>query len=341
MSTEDLFLRACRREPVKRTPVWIMRQAGRYLPEYRALRQRVDFRTLCSTPDLAAEASLQPLRRFPLDAAIVFSDIMAPLQSMGVEVDFAPGPVLAKPLRDRASVEALREPAPEEVAPATAETIRILTRELGGKVPVIGFAGAPLTVAAYLVEGKGSKDFSRFRAFLRAEPEAADLLLGKLARTTVHYLRAQVEAGAGAVQLFDTWAGLLDPATYSERALPHVQAILSALSSSGVPRIYFAPGSAHLGDLPSSSGADVLGVDWRTDLREARRVHGDGFAYQGNLDPAWLLAPGKGLEEAVCSVLDAAPDRGHIFNLGHGILPDTPLESVETILRVVHDRSAS
>ncbi len=332
-SEEPLFLRACRGASVARPPIWIMRQAGRYLPEYRAVREKADFLTLCRTPELSCEVTLQPLRRFALDAAIVFSDIMMPLESMGIELQFNPGPVVMHPIRDAAAVQALRVPEAGEIAPYVMDTIRLLRRQL--KVPLIGFAGAPLTLAAYLVEGKGSKDFSWLRAFMAAQPKATHALFDALAKSTARYLGAQVAAGAQAVQLFDSWAGILNERTYRTFALPAVQHIMQALKPLGVPRIYFAQNAAHLWKAVAEVDAEVWGVDWRTDLQVARAGLKTGAVVQGNLDPAILCASTGAVKEAAVQVLQSGRGGPHIFNLGHGILPHTPIENVEALLSVV------
>jgi uroporphyrinogen decarboxylase len=330
------FLRACRREPVDRPPVWLMRQAGRYLPEYRALRKRVDFLSLCKTPELAVEASLQPLRRFPLDAAIVFSDILIPVEAMGCPLSFGPAPCFAEPIRTPAQVEALRVPAMAEAVPFVAEAVALLARELRGRVPVIGFAGAPFTLAAYLMDGKGNPGFGKTKVFLYREPESFRLLLAKLAAGMADYLALQIQAGAAAVQLFDSWAGLLSPAEYREFALPAVQRIVTTLKSSGVPLIYFAVAGGHFLEEAASTGADVLGVCWRTPLDEARRRTGGKVALQGNLDPHLLLAGPAATRAGTRAVLASAGNAGgHIVNLGHGVLPETPLASVDALLETV------
>ena len=329
----DLFLRALGGAKVERRPLWIMRQAGRYLPEYRAVREKVDFLTLCRTPDLAAEVTFQPLRRFELDAAIVFSDIMMPLEAMGVQLEFTPGPVVRAPIRSRAAVDALRVPAVDEIAPYVMDTIKILRREL--KVPLIGFSGAPWTLAAYLVEGKGSKDFSALRQFMYADPEAAQALFHKLAQCMAVYLRAQVQAGAQVVQLFDTWAGLLSERDYRTFVLPGVQFIMSALADTGVPRIYFAQDAAALWPAVRQVPCEAYGVDWRTDLSVARQALGPQTVLQGNLDPAALFAPAAVVRERALLALQAAQGP-HIFNLGHGILPHTPVDSVHELIATVH-----
>ena len=331
------FLAACRRQRVPHTPVWIMRQAGRYLPEYRRLRERVDFLTLTKTPELAAEATLQPIRRFPLDAAILFADIMTPLEGMGIEVEFAPGPVVAEPIRDARRVDSLHRRDPEEAVPFVMETIRILRRELPAATPLIGFAGAPFTLFCYVVEGKGSKTFPHAKAFLFGDEGAARRLLDALAETTAAYLTAQAEAGAQALMLFDSWAGLLSPEDYGRYALPAVAAVLERLRPLELPLVYFPNQGATLLDQVAELPVDVVGVDWRTPLGHARRLLGPGKAVQGNLDPAALFAPPAELERRVRRVLDeAGPEPGHVFNLGHGIERTTDPDQVARLIDYVH-----
>jgi uroporphyrinogen decarboxylase len=314
-----------------------MRQAGRYLPEYRQLRARHDFLTVCRTPQLAAEVTLQPIRRFGFDAAILFSDIMMPLESMGVKLAFNPGPIIDSPIRSRKDVDALIVPEEGAVTPFVGEAVRLLRQQL--PVPLIGFAGAPLTLAAYLVEGKGSKDFARLRAFLYQEPEAASLLLDKLAVTMVRYLRMQVSCGAQAVQLFDSWAGLLDPDTYEKFALPAVQKVLAGVADLGVPRIYFANDAQALLPTLRQVPAEVLGVDWRMPLGEVRRLTDDRFVLQGNLDPALLFAGPEVVTGRVRALLEQTQGQRHIMNLGHGIMPDTPIQSVQALVDTVKQYS--
>ena len=337
----DRFLRACRRQPVDRAPLWIMRQAGRYLPEYRELRARVDFLTLCRTPELAVEASLQPLGRFPLDAAIVFSDILLPLEALGCGLSFGPRPRIARPLSSVAEIDAL-EPRPvSETTPFVAQAVALLRRELAGKVPVIGFCGAPFTLAAYLIEGEGREGFPRARALLHAEPAAFARLLERLSDMMAEYLNLQIAAGAQAVQIFDSWAGLLSPTDYRALALPAVRRLIGALDRDGVPTIYFAPAAPHLVEAAASSGADVLGVCWRTPISEARARTGNRLAVQGNLDPAALLGPQAAVRARAQAVLeDAGEHPGHIMNLGHGILPETPIASVDALVETVAASSA-
>ncbi|MEZ5291722.1 MAG: uroporphyrinogen decarboxylase [Vicinamibacterales bacterium] len=332
----DRFLRACRREAVDRTPVWIMRQAGRYLPEYRALRQRVDFLTLCKTPELAVEASLQPLRRFPLDASIIFSDILLPLEALGCEMTFNPGPKLAAPVRTREAVDRLTLRPVEETVPFVGEAVALLRRELDGRTPVIGFCGAPFTLAAYLVQGEGKEGFGALKALLYREPATVEALLEKLATLMTAHLRFQIRSGAQAVQLFDSWAGLLDPASYERFALRWVRNIVRDVADLGVPVIYFVNGAPHLVEAAAASGAGVLGVCWRLPLDRVAAAAGDGVALQGNLDPHALFAPPDVVRRLTADVLArVAGRRGHIMNLGHGILPETPIESVEALIETV------
>jgi len=335
------FLRACRGEPVKRTPIWIMRQAGRYLPEYRDVRAKIDFLTLCKTPELAARVTLQPIERFGMDAAILFSDILIPAEALGLRFDFRPGPVLERPVRDAAAISRLSGDDPRETVPFVFETVRILRRELAGRTPLIGFAASPLTLAVYLVEGGGSKNFEHVKALLYGDPGSAHALLEKVARLTTDYLRAQVDAGAQAIQLFDTWAGLFDPASYAEFGLRYARLVLDELADAGVPRIYFALDSNHLLEQIRGCGADVIGADWRLPLDTVSERLGGGFPLQGNLDPCVLFGPQADVERRAREVLESARGlRGHVFNLGHGVLPATPIGNVETLVRTVHEAAA-
>lgn len=334
------FLAACRCEPVSHTPVWIMRQAGRYLPEYRKIRAEVDFLTLTKTPELAVEVTLQPVRRFGMDAAILFSDIMTPVEGMGVPLDFAPGPVIETPIRSLDQVEALRIPDPEEGVPFVLETVRLLSQALPDSAPLIGFAGAPFTLFCYLVQGSGSKTFAEAKAFLFAEPEASHRLLEKLADTMVRYLEAQARAGARALMVFDSWAGLLGPAQYREFAYPAVKRVIDALRPLDVPLIYFPNQGSTLLSTVKDCGADVVGIDWRLPLSDARRILGPGTAVQGNLDPTALFAPREELGRQIDRVLeDAGPAPGHIFNLGHGIERTTNPDAVAFLVDHVHEMS--
>ena len=336
----DRFLRACWRQPVDRPPLWIMRQAGRYLPEYREMRTRVDFLTLCRTPELAVEASLQPLRRFGLDAAIIFSDILLPLEALGVELKFDPGPRLSRTVRTRAEVEALRPRPIIETTPYVGEAIAMLRRELDGLAPVIGFCGAPFTLAAYLAEGESRGGFGAVKAMLHRDPDALTRLLEVLADLAADSLNLQIRSGAQAVQIFDSWAGVLSPADYREFALPAVQRLVRGLKRDGVPVIYFAVAAGHVLEDAALTGAHVLGVCWRTPLDEARSRTRGLVALQGNLDPHALFGAPDRVAQRALEVLDAAGDApGHIMNLGHGILPETPLASVEALVAAVATRA--
>lgn len=340
MSGLPPFLAACRRDPVPHTPIWVMRQAGRYLPEYRAIREKVDFLELTKTPELAAEVTLQPIHRFGMDAAILFSDIMTPLEGMGMDLDFAPGPVISNPARSMADVDELRVADPEETVPFVLETIRILRRELPSSAPLIGFAGAPFTTYCYAVEGQGSKSFREARAFMYAEPEAARSLLEKIADTTARYLGAQAKAGAQALMIFDSWAGLLSPDAYREFALPSVHQVVASLKEHGLPLIYFPNQGATLLESAREAEVDVIGVDWRTPLSNARSVLGPEKAVQGNLDPAALFAPRVELARRVDRVLEEAGDApGHIFNLGHGIERTTDPDALRFLVDYVHEKT--
>jgi len=334
------FLDACMGRPTAHTPVWIMRQAGRYLPEYRKIRENVDFLTFTKTPDLAAEATLQPIRRFDLDAAILFADIMTPVEGMGIEVRFEGGPVIDRPVRDVAAIDQLRVPDPLHAVPYVLETIGLVRAELPSSVPLIGFAGAPFTVFCYVVEGQGSRSFAAARAFLNAEPEAACRLLELIADTTTAYLRAQAEAGAQALMLFDSWIGLLDARDFDEYAAPLLERILAGLGQLDVPLLYFPRGGAHLLERVSSFPIDVVGVDWQTPLSRARAVLGPNVTLQGNLDPAALFASRERLARSIDHVLAEAAGGRHVFNLGHGIDRATDPDAVAFLVDTVHARTA-
>jgi len=310
-----------------------MRQAGRYLPEYRELRRKVDFVSLCKTPDLAAEATLQPIDRFGLDAAILFSDILVPAESMGFKVDFVPGPVIDRPVGNADDVDRVRVADADEIAPYVYEAVRILRGELEGRAPLIGFAAAPFTLAAYLVEGKGSRSFDRIKRLMFHAPATAHALLDKIATVTERYLGAQVDAGVQAVQLFDSWAGLLSRADYREFALPYARRVLDTVDGTATPRIYFALNNAHFLEEIRDCGAEVVGMDWRLGLAEANSRLEGRFVLQGNLDPCVLLAGTDVVERKAADVMtEGAMAPGHVFNLGHGILPHTPVENVESLV---------
>jgi uroporphyrinogen decarboxylase len=335
------FLAACRRQPVSHTPIWIMRQAGRYLPEYRRLRSQVEFETLLRNPELAAEVTLQPLRRFPLDAAILFSDIMTPLQGMGVKLSFEPGPVVREPIRTDIAIETLAELVPERDVPFVLESIRLVRAELPPRAPLIGFAGGPFTLLCYLVCGRPSKEFEAARSFLYSSPESAERLLERLADAMAAYLRAQAAAGAQALMLFESWAGLLAPCEFARFALRAVRRTMAALHDTGLPLIYYVNQGSALIDCVADLDVDVVGVDWRSPLGAVRRKLGAGKAVQGNLDPAALFASPEDLRRYAGRVLDeAAGSPGHIFNLGHGIWPETDPEAVARLVDYVHERSS-
>lgn len=337
----DRFLRACRRQPVDCTPVWFMRQAGRYMQEYQAVRAKHSILEVCKTPELAAQVTLQPIERFPLDAAIIFADILLPLEPMGISLEFvdSEGPVIRNPVRDRASVERLRVIDGDELN-YVGEAIRLACRALAGRVPLIGFAGAPFTLASYAIEGGGSRHYIETKQFMYREPEAWHRLMDKLARVVTGYLRRQIRAGAQAVQFFDSWVGCLSPGDYAEYVLPHVQLIFDGLKREQVPLIHFGTGTAALLRLMREAGGDVIGVDWRVTLDEAWEMIGHDVAIQGNLDPVVLFAPLHEIERRVEEILRRAAGRpGHIFNLGHGILPNTPVENVAAVVDLVHKLS--
>ena len=334
----DTFLRACRGEPVEHVPVWFMRQAGRSLPEYRQLRASNSILDVCRDPALAAEATLQPVRRLGVDAAILFSDIVVPLQGMGVELDIQPGvgPVIEKPIRTMSDVERLRELDPDNDVPFVLEAIRLLRRELD--VPLIGFGGAPFTLASYLVEGGPSKNHVHTKALMYGAPDVWKELMRRLTAAMSSYLRAQVSAGAQAIQLFDSWVGHLDPVSYEAHVLPYVSAIFREVRAAGVPSIHFGVVTGELLGLMADTMPDVVGVDWRVPLDLAKERVGDG-PVQGNLDPSILFAPWDIVEEATLDVLRRGGGRGHIFNLGHGVLPETDPDVLKRVVDTVHSWS--
>jgi uroporphyrinogen decarboxylase len=338
----DRFLRACRREPTDVTPVWFMRQAGRYMAEYRAIREKHTLLEICKTPEIALAVTLQPLR-LGVDAAILFADILLLLEPMGAPFSFekGEGPVIHAPVREKADIDRLRVIEPEEGLGYVLEAVRLIRRELDGKKPLIGFAGAPFTIASYLVEGGKSSDYFRTKQLMWGEPDAFALLMSKIAEVTRRYLRAQVEAGAQAVQLFDSWAGALSPEDYKEHVAPHVKHILSDLEKTGVPVIHFGTNTATLLEAQRDAGGTVIGVDWRTPIGEAWRRVGYDRAIQGNLDPLLLCAPREIAEKRARAILAEAAGRpGHIFNLGHGIVPQTPVDNVQAMVDVVHSFNA-
>jgi len=338
----DTFLKACRGEKTDYTPVWFMRQAGRYLPEYQAVRGRVSFLELCKNPELCTEVSLQPVDIFGFDAAILFSDILIAMEAMGLTLEFheGRGPVFPDPVRSRAAVDKLIIPDPEETMPFVMETIKLLRREL--KVPLIGFSGAPFTLATYLIEGGSSKVFLETKRMAFQAPELYHNLLRKITECTSLYLQAQVRAGAQALQIFDSWAGIWAPCDYERFALPYVRSVIDELRTmTDIPIIYFANNGSTLIPQTRTAGADVLGMDWRINIREAVHQVGD-HALQGNLDPVALFLPEEELKKRIKKLLkDAKGARGHIFNLGHGILPQTPPDQAKIAVDAVHSFSSS
>lgn len=333
-SRTALFLGACRREPVPRVPVWMMRQAGRYLPEYRALREKYSFLEVAKTPELAAEVSLQPFRQLGVDAVIVFSDILIPAEAMGAPIELGDGgPVITSPVRTPAQVDALAVFDPERETRFVGDAIRLLCGSLGPDVPVLGFAAAPWTLACYLVQGGSREGFPAAKAMLRTEPRAFRKLLEKIARATARYLKAQIAAGAAAVQLFDTWAGELDAPTYRDFELPATQLLIEELAPRDTPVILFSKASNHLLSSLVRAGAGVLSVDWRMDLAQLREQFHDRMAIQGNIDPSVLLASPEAIAGSVNHAVRQTRGRGHILNLGHGILPETPVENALAFIR--------
>ena len=342
MALNDRFLKACWREDVDCTPVWFMRQAGRYMAEYRAIRAKHTLLEICAQPELAAEVTLQPARALGVDAAILFADILLPLMPMGIHLEFAKdeGPVIHNPIGSRADVEALRVIDPCEELRHVLDAVKLVRRELDGKIPLIGFAGAPFTLASYLIEGGSSRSFIKTKQLMYRDPQTWHVLMSKLAQVIAAYLVAQIDAGAQAVQLFDSWVGALSPADYRAYVLPHSQAILQAVKASGVPAIHFGTDTATLLPLLKEAGGNVIGLDWRVDLDRGWETIGVETAVQGNLDPVALFASRAELERRVKIILQQAAHRpGHIFNLGHGILPETPVENVKAVVEMVHEFS--
>jgi uroporphyrinogen decarboxylase len=333
MNGAQRFLAACASKHVDRTPVWMMRQAGRYLPEYREVRERVDFLTLCKTPDLALEVSLQPVKRFGTDACIVFSDILIPVEAMGAQVGFTDrGPQLQEPVRTVADVHRLHMINPAEQTPFVLQTLRMLRALLRDETALVGFCGAPYTLASYLIEGGGSQNHATTKALLYTEPALLHTLLAKLADAMAEYAVAQVVAGAQAIQVFDTWAGDLSPETYVRFALPYQKVVIERVKSAGVPAILFVNGCAGILEFLTHSQADVLSIDWRVGLDAVRSHVGLQVALQGNVDPAILLSTPQVVADAAHNAMRAAGPRGHILNLGHGVLPATPLECARALV---------
>src|SRR5213592_1749540 len=342
MSAPDFpLLRAARRERTAFTPLWLMRQAGRFLPEYRAMRARYGFLELCKNPEAAAEVTLQPIDRLGVDAAILFADILLLVEPLGVGLEFAKGegPVIHRPVRSAADVDRLKPVDVDEAVPFVFETVRTVVRALGGRVPLIGFAGAPFTVASYVVEGGASREYLHVKRLMYEEPEAWHRLMEILATATARYLNGQIAADADAVQIFDSWVGVLAADDYRTFVQPHTHALIRALTPSA-PVIHFGTGTAALLPLMRAAGGDVIALDWRVDLDTAWASVGHDVAVQGNLDPAVLLAKPPYIRQRVKDILDRAGGRpGHIFNLGHGVLPATPVEHVRALVEIVHELS--
>ncbi len=340
MNHAERFMAACRREQTDTTPVWFMRQAGRYMPEYRRIREKYDLLQMFKTPEIAVEVTLQPIRALEVDAAIIFADILLPLEGMGVRIEFAQGegPVIHTPVHTIDDARELRVSYPEEHLGYVLKSLAMVKRELAGRRALIGFAGAPFTLASYMIEGGGTRDFLRTKCLMYEEPEAWDIVMSKLTESLGHYLLAQHRAGADVVQLFDSWAGALGPADYRQFVLPYTRRIFDLLRAHDVPAIHFATGASGLMGLLREAGGDVIGADWRVDLDRAWDAIGHDIAIQGNLDPAALMAPRPLLEERTRRVLQRAGGRpGHIFNLGHGILQHTPVDAVKALAAFVHE----
>ena len=342
---ESRFLRACRREPTDATPVWLMRQAGRYMPEYRRLREHHPFLDMIRTPEVACEVTLQPVEAFDLDAAIIFADILPPLDGMGLHLRFAEGegPIIGNPVRTRDDIARLRVLPPEETLPFTLEAIRLARAQLDGRnIPLIGFSGAPFTLAAYAIEGSGSRNYAEVKRLMMSEPDAWHELMTKLSEVVGAYLLAQARAGAQALQLFDSWVGQLSPADYRQFALPYTQRAIAIAREANVPIIHFATDTSGYLEEMRATGADVISLDWRVDLDVAWQRLGADVAVQGNLDPVALLAPWDAVRQRAQLILEQAGGRsGHIFNLGHGILPDTSPDTVKRLVDFVHEHSAA
>jgi uroporphyrinogen decarboxylase len=350
MAYNDLFLRAARLEPTERTPVWMMRQAGRYMPEYREIRAKHGFLEMCRTPELAVEVSMQPVDLVGVDAAIMFSDILVGFPGMGLDLEFAKGegPVIHNPVRTAADVAKLGVADPLEDTGFVMEIVKILRRELENKVPLIGFAGAPFTLASYAIEGHGTRDYENCKALMWSDPEAWDLLLTKFSDTTINYLKAQIDAGVQAVQVFDSWVGYVAPRDYERFVLKHTKRVIDEVKAhgdmvvpdGGVPVIHFPNGATSMLDLAQKAGGDVIGVDWRLDMAEAVKQIDPKFGIQGNIDPVALFAPDDVLEEQVIEILEAVGTRpGHIFNLGHGIHKTSDPEKARKMISYVHKHS--
>ena len=341
--TNDIFLQALLRKPTARTPVWMMRQAGRYLPEYRAIREKVDFLTLCKTPELAAEVTIQPVDIVDVDAAIIFSDILVVPEAMGMHLiieEGKGGPQFPEPLRTEHAIASLVKPDPNDRLKFVMDALRLTRKNLNGRVPLIGFSGSPWTLAAYMVEGHGSRNFRYIKELIYNEPKLAHTLLEKLARTVAAYLSAQIAAGAQAVQIFDTWGGILTRDAFQEFSLRYIRQVIAETKTNGAPIIVFCKDCGHSLDAIAASGCQAVGLDWTTDIGDARRSIGNIVALQGNMDPTILYARPERIREEVKSILKKFGNgSGHIFNLGHGILPDIPVDHAKEFIRAVKEES--
>jgi uroporphyrinogen decarboxylase len=343
LQSDHIFLRACFRQPVLRTPLWIMRQAGRYLPEYRAVRAKVDFLTLCKTPELASEVTIQPIDIIGVDAAIIFSDILVVPEAMGMQLvveEGKGGPQFPNPIRSVAQIQKLTIPDPSQNLRYVMDALRLTRKELRDRVPLIGFSGSPWTLASYMVEGRGSKNFRYVKEMIYNSPGSAHILLEKLAKSVAEYLNAQVEAGAQAVQIFDTWGGILTQDAFKEFSLRYIERVISELKNPGVPIIVFCKDCGHSLQKIAHTGCNVVGLDWTTDIKVAHNLVGNTTALQGNLDPTILYTNPDRIRDEVKSILmKYGKGPGHIFNLGHGILPDIPVEHVKELVKAVKEES--
>ncbi|MCZ7603354.1 MAG: uroporphyrinogen decarboxylase [Melioribacteraceae bacterium] len=338
----DLFLRACKRQPVERTPIWMMRQAGRYLPEYRAVREKADFLTMCKTPELAAEVTLQPIDLIGVDAAIIFSDILVIPEAMGMHLEMheGKGPIFPKSIRNERDANELKIIEPDKDLKYVLDAVSLTKKELNGRVPLIGFSGAPWTLLTYMVEGRGSKNFAEVKKLIYNNPELAHKLLSKISDAVADYLNAKIEAGADAVQIFDTWGGILTPDDFNEFSLQYIQQIISKLKKKDEPVIVFAKGVHYTIEALVGTGADVIGLDWTMNLGEVRKKVGDNVALQGNMDPTKLYSTADGIKKEAARILESFGNgSGHIFNLGHGILPDVPPANAKLLVDFVKEES--
>ena len=338
-SKDFRFLKACRGEPVDKTPVWFMRQAGRYMKVYRDLKEKYTFLEMCKTPELACEVTMQPLNVLEVDAAIIFADILLPLEPMGTGLEFSAGdgPVIPRPVRDKKAVENLLEVNAEEQLGFVGDAIKLVRNEIDGKIPLIGFAGAPFTLCSYMIEGGKSRDFTTTKMMMYDATDVWNLLMDKVCTILVNYLEMQVEAGAQAIQIFDSWVGCLNPHDYQKYIMPHLKRVFNGLKDLGVPLINFSTGTSTILNLVQQSGGDVVSFDWRIEIDEARKILGPEQPVQGNLDPVTLFAPLPIIRERVHDILRRAGPRGHIFNLGHGILQHTPVDHVKAVAEMVHE----